>query len=154
MTHALLKKNINIQDTIRGSLNNIYSAVAELDNSEDNSEEALLEAYLETCNAEATNLNSLNNEIIKLIDQAEQQDILQEQVSEHFSFNIKLRTAISKLRSILSKPKDSDSISVANSQTGSNSGRNNAKLPKLCIKHFDGNPLFWKSFIDTFTQSK
>ena len=104
----------------------------------------------ETLDDNGLNLNKMHDEIVELI---EKDDEVVAQVSDHFNFERRIKKATAYLKNILAKiSKESDEILDASSTVTATtvSSKASAKLAKLSIKPFDGNPLKWKTFHDSF----
>lgn len=112
-----------------------------------------LECLLETLVSKFEKLVKLNEEISELIN-----DDLE--LEEHFDSADKYETLfkqeIKKLRDFIKKCSPEESIFVSENKTyefqeRSSGTKSVIKLPKMEIRKFNGDPLNWKSFNDSFT---
>ena len=155
MSAALLKKRRTVQDILRKSLHELFIEIRHIEsNNLTANDQPLLQAYIDTLESENVRLNEIHDEIIDLI--AGEDDQLDEeiasQVSKHFKFGMDIRKAMSLVRNHIAMiTKEKDSVSTNSDDVSASCRKNSAKLPKLNIKYFEGNPLHWKSFFDSFT---
>ena len=110
-----------------------------------------LHATLQENDAE---LKSLNDKILSLMTD---EDDVDAEISENTSFNVKIKKNLKKLEQfkipqIKEEPK-SDMEGDGSNAGDSEDKKRNVKLPTLTIAPFDGNPLQWQTFIDTFETS-
>ena len=130
------KLQINIINSYIGKIKDIYNAFDE------EKHLTLLATYQGNVTKKLEKAEDLHEEILDLIDDEGQMMDVEEEFS---AFKINAENELLILKQFLAKfNPTADHVSVT-----STTGRN-MKLPKLTIKPFDGNPLNWKTFQDTF----
>ena len=87
--------------------------------------------------------DEMHEEIIQLLDDEEEMLTLEETYSE---FKIDAENELLKLSRYINSRDDTNNDLLTNNSTKGNC----VKLPKLEVKPFDGDPLQWKTFYDTF----
>ena len=104
-----------------------------------------LETFIRTIEIKEQIIKGLDNDIIDMIDE----DHIDEDVEIATQFEIKVGKDLLTLKKFLKKhgnEKDSSEISFPTSS----SRVTGVKLPKILIKKFNGDPINWQQFSDTF----
>ena len=128
----------NMVATYIGKCKEIY------ENFDEQKHYTLLVTYENSIKRKLERAEEIHDEIMDVLDDEEQMLQMEEEFSE-FRINGENELLILQ-RFIAEKNKNStEQASVTSSRTG-----RNLKLPKLTIKPFDGNPLNWRTFHDTF----
>ena len=107
--------------------------------------EKKLETFIRTIEIKEQIIKGLDNDIIDMIDE----DHIDEDVEVATQFEIKVGKDLLTLKKFLKKhgnEKDSSEISFPTSS----SRVTGVKLPKILIKKFNGDPINWQQFSDTF----
>ena len=96
-------------------------------------------------------IDKLNEDIVNVIEE----DRIDEEIQRSSEFDIKIDTEISSMGSYVGGDANSSSDDEQRQNRLSNSTpverRNKVNLPKLVVKMFYGDPIYWPEFIVTFT---
>ena len=154
---GLIKKKTFVRNEIKNSLSKFFVDINKIVERNDEKELDFVISIISTIENEFENLKVIHNEMIDLLE--EEADI-QKEVSENISFKREMQEYLNKGRSFINKvkAKDKSTGNTLNSNTENLSASNrtlqpNLKLPKIELPKFNGNPLNWKHFIDSFTCS-
>ena len=153
MSLAILKKRRIAQGALRHELEAVFHEGEAMCSSDLSTlEAAVLSDYLETLESVSFNLKEIHTEIVDLIEEEKE---VAPQVSEHFKFERRIKKAAASAKIVLykiSKDTATNLDSSISTNTSIRANKGSAKLPKLNIKAFDGNPLHWKTFSDSFLE--
>ena len=141
---------IKVRDAFMANLKNvlentkqIYAAVEE---GEDSLKDELTTKF-ELLNDRMKKITTLNEEILGYLDDTEE---IEREVTVSTDFELEMRKEFLKIKRILKNDIDSRSEISVTTNASTHTG---VKLPKLTIKRFSGDPLEWKTFVDSFNCS-
>lgn len=132
------KRNI-LRKRILDKVNELVSRTTETQRIEE------VSAMLSTLDAEYERIKKLDEAIF---DKLEEENEMEKESDEVMEFDLITKTAKEKISKYLTKYNE-DTVSTISS----NSTRKGVKLPKFEMKCFEGNPMQWKTFIETFEAS-
>ena len=148
---ALTRKR-KIRGGHRGSATRSLSEVYGLIEDYDSALEIRLKQKKITLEEILITLKTLDEQILDLTD--EDDDKIAEEIEEANKFRERIHEALLRIDSILSTEKKNEGDNVDSHSNASNSSSQArakmAKLPKLTLKKFNGNPLTWQSWWDSY----
>jgi len=134
------KLQMSMVDNYIKRVNDIY------DNFDEKKHLTLLNTYEMSMKKKLEKAEELQEEILDKTEKEEDMLELEESFGE---FRISAGNELLILQEFIKK-KTSSADKHSDGSSASSSGGRNMRLPKLSIKPFDGNPLKWKTFYDTF----
>ena len=143
-----LKTLVKFRGTVRASVMRIISKWKNIleENSEEKEDELMI--ILQNLREKQSDLKQMNREVIMLLDEEELEDeaILCEEIE------YKIRRTIQKISKELQSIKINDNLSnVNNTSCAAPVKAQGMQLPKFNLTSFNGDPLKWTIFIETFT---
>ena len=143
-----LKTLVKFRGTVRASVMRIISKWKNIleENSEEKEDELMI--ILQNLREKQSDLKQMNREVIMLLDEEElEDDAIQ---CEEIEYNI--RRTIQKISKELQSIKINDNLSnVNNTSCAAPVKAQGMQLPKFNLTSFNGDPLKWTIFIETFT---
>ena len=143
-----LKTLVKFRGTVRASVMRIISKWKNIleENSEEKEDELMI--ILQNLREKQSDLKQMNREVIMLLDEEElENDAIQ---CEEIEYNI--RRTIQKISKELQSIKINDNLSnVNNTSCAAPVKAQGMQLPKFNLTSFNGDPLKWTIFIETFT---
>ena len=143
-----LKTLVKIRGTATASVTRITSKWKNIleENSEEKEDELMI--ILQNLREKQSDLKQMNREVIMLLDEEELEDDAVQ--CEEIEYNI--RRTIQKISKELQSIKINDNLSnVNNTSCAAPVKAQGMKLPKFNLTSFNGDPLKWTTFIETFT---
>ena len=112
----------------------------------DYAEEKLIElkSLLDMLVAKYTKIVGIQDVIISLTDE----DYIEDEIMDHTDFEEMAMKEINILKNFIDEKITKESEKIKNASSKQN--EENIKLPKLELKKFNGDPLKWRTFADTF----
>ena len=114
----------------------------------DDIDEGKLFSIEQTLSEKLRTLSTLDDEIL---DTLEEEDAILNEIDKSSEIRVQIQESVISIKSLGGKGRrGSQILGTSFTPNFMNSSTNNAKLPKLSIKPFSGNPLEYQSFWDSF----
>ena len=140
---ADLKKLKKVRGATRANVSRLIGRYKDILQENPGCQEDELMAILESLKDKQSDLNKINRGIVELLSEGE----LENEVTQRDEIDMNIRLGIQKTSKVLkskkSKGKELESNTTAIKTPG-------MKLPKFTLAAFNGDPLKWTSFIETF----
>ena len=143
---ADLKKLKKVRGTTRASVSRLIARYKDIlqENYEDQEHELM--AILESLKNKLSDLKKINRDIVELLPE----DELENEVTQSDEIDMNIRLGIQKFLKELKSKKLKDKELESNTTAVKAPGM---KLPKFILTAFNGDPLKWTSFVETFDAS-
>ena len=114
----------------------------------DDIDEGKLFSIEQTLSEKLRTLSTLDDEILETL---EEEDAILNEIDKSSEIRVQIQESVISIKSLGGKGRrGSQILGTSFTPNFMNSSANNAKLPKLSIKPFSGNPLEYQSFCDSF----
>ena len=140
---ADLKKLKKVRGTTRASVSILIAKYKDIFQENYGDQEDELMAMLESLKDKQSDLKKINRDIVELLSE----DELENEVTQSDEIDMNIRLGIQKISKELKSKKSKDKELESNTTAVKTSGM---KLPKFTLAAFNGDPLKWTSFIETF----
>ena len=112
-------------------------------------DKAKLSVHQKTLSERLSIIDSLDNQILSDTNE----DEIEEEVIKSGEFRMEIMEVIEHIKDFLINFSSESGHSSTSASTTSSSSSSNAKLPKLKLKPFSGNPLYFQEFLDSFNSA-
>ena len=138
-----LKKLKKVRGTTRASVSILIAKYKDILQENYGDQEDELMAMLESLKDKQSDLKKINRDIVELLSE----DELENEVTQNDEIDMNIRLGIQKISKELKSKKSKDKELESNTTAVKTLGM---KLPKFTLTAFNGDPLKWTSFIETF----
>ena len=140
---ADLKKLKKVRGATRANVSRLIGRYKDILQENHGCQEDELMAILESLKDKQSDLNKINRGIVELLSEGE----LENEVTQSDEIDMNIRLGIQKTSKVLKSTKSKDKELESNTTAIKTPGM---KLPKFTLAAFNGDPLRWTSFIETF----